>query len=196
MHVCLSNLQVGYSIPLCGIEKYETRATRVKVAGKNGLGKTTLLLGLGGLRSTVRGRIEIDGSPTSETTRANISGVMSDAVAIPNATVSQVTQYIGAIAEASFDLSKHIEKLRLSPFANESCTRVSAGTQQKIRFLAAIARQPPWLLLDEPFEHLDTESHSYVFDQIRSYPGTVWFTDHSGVMDGDDTLSLHRHASA
>ena len=102
MHVCLINLKVGYSIPLCGIDRYETDAKRVKVTGKNGLGKTTLLLGLGGLRSTVRGQIEIDGSRTSETTRANISGVMSDAVAIPNTTVSQVVHYISAIAAASF----------------------------------------------------------------------------------------------
>ena len=196
MHVCLINLKVGYSIPLCGIDRYETDAKRVKVTGKNGLGKTTLLLGLGGLRSTVRGQIEIDGSRTSETTRANISGVMSDAVAIPNTTVSRVVHYISAIAAASFDVSQHIENLRLAPFASESCSRVSSGTQQKIRFLAAIARQPPWLLLDEPFEHLDTDSHAYVLDQIRSYPGTVWFADHSGTMNSDDTLSLHRHASA
>jgi len=56
------------------------------------------------------------------------------------------------------ELESFIDQVGLSEKLNKKCGNLSMGQQQRVAIIRSICQPFSWLLLDEPFSHLDTEN--------------------------------------
>ncbi len=129
----------------------------------SGRGKTTLINIIGGTRSDYRGDAFFD--------ETNLRAIKPDDFAQIRATqVSIMHQDLRLFAQLTarqnIDLNPennrdtaHIEKmaarLGILPLLDKPCGRLSLGQQQRVALIRALVRPFEWVLLDEPFSHLD-----------------------------------------
>jgi ABC-type multidrug transport system ATPase subunit len=129
------------------------------VAGPNGGGKTTLLRALAGELLPSQGEVQVNGNIVhkSVTARRQIALVPSIPELPGFLTVAEAYQFAASLRQApSWDGSPFCEQLSLDqglPLAN-----ASAGQRRKAELVCALAGDPPVLLLDETFAHLDNQS--------------------------------------
>jgi ABC-type nitrate/sulfonate/bicarbonate transport system ATPase subunit len=69
--------------------------------------------------------------------------------------------------QMKIDLTKHVsldlasqwlDELGLNGFLDRECRTLSYGQQQRVAIVRALCQPFEWLLLDEPFSHLDQEN--------------------------------------
>ncbi len=137
------------------------------ITGKNGDGKTTLLLVLLGLVSPNGGRILID---QEDLTTLDIHhyrkqlAVVSQHPLFLNATAQENKGYgldDGAAAHDLIGEEFHIEE-------NRHVDSLSGGEKQKLMIERALMRNPKVLLLDEPTNHLDAQSFERLLDFVKT----------------------------
>jgi branched-chain amino acid transport system ATP-binding protein len=128
------------------------------VLGRNGVGKSTLLLTIMGYTTIARGRIiwrgeEITGSPPHRRARAGLGWVAQEREIFPSLTV---TENLTVAARAGrWDL-KAVYGLfpRLAERRANMGNQLSGGEQQMLAIARALMTNPALLLLDEPLEGL------------------------------------------
>lgn len=128
--------------------------------GENGVGKTTLLTLLSGLKKPKTGKIEIDGQAPFGRTPSFLSDIyyLSDEVAEANMTASEYVKTYGKFWE-NFDSEKFItimEVLESDP--NQKMNQMSFGQLKKTHIAFALACNTKYLFLDEPTNGLDIPS--------------------------------------
>jgi len=193
MNITLNDLWIIRPQPICHIEHFSSDANRVRIRGTNGSGKTSLLLTLCGITELSKGEILIDDQQASLASRSRHLNLMSSSIDLPNATVGVVLKFLMSIADDDKALFKLADDLGVVSYRDISCTQLSAGNQQKIRFLTAIARSPKMLCLDEPLEHLDSSGRAIIEQFIADYPHQIWFVDHTDTIKHDEQLELVAH---
>ena len=128
------------------------------VLGRNGVGKTTLLMTVMGLTSLRGGSIklageEITGFTTHRRARAGIGYVPQEREIFPSLTVDENLR-VATVAgewnrERAYDLFPRLAE-RKRNYGNQ----LSGGEQQMLAVARALVSNPKVLLLDEPFEGL------------------------------------------
>ena len=162
----------------------------VALAGPNGGGKTSLLLGLAGLWPTSAGRLELDGAPFGPDTRARLGRGVAVILQDPSsqllestvgeelaATARNLGQPEPAIAQA---VARWAVALGLADDLECDPATLSAGRQQMVLLGAALVPAPRLLLADEPTAHLDAQARARVRELIaqavRGGLAVVWAT--------------------
>lgn len=143
----------------------------VGLLGPNGAGKTTSFYMIVGIVPTDAGRIEIDGTtitamPMHKRARLGLSYLPQDASVFRRLSVEQ---NIRAVLELQLDangrpltgpaiqeqLESLIDELQIGHIRNNTAVSLSGGERRRVEIARALATNPRFILLDEPFAGVD-----------------------------------------
>ncbi len=144
------------------------KGKKVVVEASSGSGKSTLIHLLFGIRKDYTGEIRVDGqllSNFSNTTwslyrKNKVAIVFQDLQLFPQLTVLENLQLKNDLTNhfTREELITLIAQVGLFEKLNVKCGNLSMGQQQRVAIIRAICQPFSWLLLDEPFSHLDTKN--------------------------------------
>ncbi len=169
------------------------------VLGKNGAGKTTLLQVIAGLRSPLKGQIELCGDSLQSTPLAFLArrrGLMMqqqrdvfphtvfDAVAIAHVA--------GCVSSSSVSVSvtTALEQVGMAGSEGRSVLTLSGGERQRIALAAMLVQAPELMLLDEPVSHQDVAQQLQVMQLLRELS-----TNHAVIASCHDINLARRFAT-
>lgn len=172
----VSDLRAGYGTGevLHGVNLSVAAGETLAILGRNGVGKSTLIMTLMGLTRSRAGSVRFDGqdvhgkSPTA-ISRAGIALVPQGRRVFAPLTVEENLQIVAArhkggywTTEAIYDLLPSLQRRR-----RNRGDQLSGGEQQMLAIARALLCQPRLLLLDEPSDGLAPIIVSQLIDLLR-----------------------------
>jgi cobalt/nickel transport system ATP-binding protein len=152
-------------IHICGLDFVVNRGERVAILGGNGSGKTTLLYHVLGLLEPDEGKVSVFGvnpSARYNTIRERI-GVLLQSVdeQILSPTVwddisFSPRNYGYERAQIEQMVEQVMAELGIAHLRDRICHYLSGGEKRKVALAGALVMRPELLILDEPFEGLDS----------------------------------------
>ena len=139
--------------------------------GENGVGKTTLLTLLCGLKKVKEGSIETDGENPFDRRPSFLSDqyYLSDEVAPMNMKAVDYARNYGKFWEG-FDMEEFIEIMKeLDTDPEQKMTRMSFGQLKKTYISFALACRTKYLFMDEPTNGLDIPSKAQFRKAVTKY---------------------------
>lgn len=134
----------------------------------SGKGKSTFTLSAVGLRRDYTGQITYDGRDIKSLTpddwsviRTNkISVVFQDLQLFPDLTVAENLRLKNDLHPTFSDeeLINLLSDLGIADKWNQRCGLLSMGQQQRVAIIRSLSQPFEWLIMDEPFSHLDEEN--------------------------------------
>ncbi|MGW4566205.1 ABC transporter ATP-binding protein [Streptomyces sp. NPDC004561] len=166
---------------LRGVSLEVPRGELVALKGRSGSGKTTLLNIVGGLDTSDRGRVEVDGRPLGELGENELLRLRRDRIGF-------VFQSFGLIPilSAAENVGVPLRLRRADPREREERVELllslvglaghaaqrpgelSGGQQQRVAIARALANRPALLIADEPTGQLDAETGHAVMELLRA----------------------------
>lgn len=142
-----------------------SKGEKIQIVAPSGSGKTSLIHFLYGMRKDYEGVISFEGKSINQFTaedfsayrRQFISIVFQDLRLFPEHTVLQnleVKRQLQPFDEAN-KIAAMAGRLGIAGKLNKLCKTCSYGEQQRIAIIRALQQPFEFLLLDEPFSHLD-----------------------------------------
>ncbi len=181
----------------------------VGLLGPNGAGKTTSFYMIVGLVRADGGSISIDGQPVEHMpihrrSRLGLSYLPQEASIFRKLTVEE---NVRAVLELQFDeagksltkpviearLTALLEDLRVEHLRQSSAMALSGGERRRVEIARALATQPRFILLDEPFAGIDPIAVieiQRIIGFLKSRGIGVLITDHNV----RETLGICDHA--
>ncbi|MBO9713292.1 ATP-binding cassette domain-containing protein [Sphingomonas sp.] len=138
---------------------------RIAIVGPSGIGKTTLVETLIGLRGRVpdRQRERFAWAPQDA---ALLAGTVRENLLLAAPDAGDVTLW-ATLHDAALD-----ERIRalggLDAWVGENGTRLSGGERRRLSLARAYSASAPWLLLDEPSEGLDAATEALVAERLQA----------------------------
>jgi len=143
----------------------------VGLLGPNGAGKTTSFYMIVGLIQADAGRIEIDGGsitamPIHRRARNGLSYLPQDASVFRRLTVEQNIRAVlelqvdsagkkASKAEVNRRLQELLDELQIGHLRSNGALSLSGGERRRVEIARALATNPRFVLLDEPFAGVD-----------------------------------------
>lgn len=153
--------------------------------GPNGCGKTTLLKLIAGVSPLDSGQILLGDSPHYTATTFFHTQTLFDAF-----TVEQHLTWVKRHASLSQpDIHTHIENFNLTPLLHRRPSTLSLGQRQWLCLALTCLMPADLILLDEPFQHLDTPKITHfchLLHQMANRGARILLTAHAPI----DTLHL------
>lgn len=189
------NLQKGYKKRqiLKGVDLHVNNAEVVGLLGPNGAGKTTCFYMIVGLVGADAGQVllndkDITAAPMHERAREGIGYLAQEASIFRKLSVAQ---NIMAVLEMRKDLNKIqrqdkvdslLEEFQLTHLRDSQGISLSGGERRRAEIARALASEPAFILLDEPFAGVDPISVLEIQKIIRHLVARnigVLITDHN-----------------
>jgi len=158
---------------------------RWALLGRNGIGKTTLLQTLAGLRSPESGALQLNGQPITQLSRQQIArqlGILFQHQDDPFPSSVLETCLIGRhphIGRWGWESANDEEIARrtlaqvgLQTLAERQVTSLSGGERQRLAVATLLCQQTDLLLMDEPTNHLDIHQQIVVLDLLKAWAET------------------------
>lgn len=154
--------------------------------GPNGAGKTTSLRMILEIIRPTRGTITLLGSPSALAVRSRIGYLPEEKGLYKKMKAWAIIAYFATLKGMGHRAAKArafelLERYGLKDFAEARTEALSKGMGQKVQVLAAIAHDPEFVILDEPFSGLDPVNQTVMEDiitDLRKRGRTVIFSTH------------------
>lgn len=141
----------------------------IKIKAPSGTGKTTLVHIIYKLRNDFEGAVLWDNTNLSSTKpnelaamrQQNISIIFQDLRLFPNITARENIELKRVLFHPIYESSKideMAEQLGIASILNQTASTCSYGEQQRIAIIRALMQPFKWLIMDEPFSHLDNNN--------------------------------------
>ncbi|MDH3451432.1 MAG: ABC transporter ATP-binding protein [Gammaproteobacteria bacterium] len=150
------------------------------VLGSNGIGKTTLLHTLAGLRPAAGGEVLLQGESLAATqprARARRIGVLFQDNEDPFPATVMETALIGRhphLAPLAWEsredtalATRALEDVQLAGLSQRSVTTLSGGERRRLAVATLLTQDPQVWLLDEPLSHLDLHHQITMLELLR-----------------------------
>lgn len=163
---------------------------KILIYAKSGKGKTTLTYFLAGIRKDFEGNLffddrniqQISSEDWATIRQKQLSFVFQDLQLFTRLTTkenllikNQLTNYY-----TEKEIYQLCEQLKIAEKWNVPCTQLSLGQQQRVAILRALCQPFEWLVLDEPFSHLDPENtekaYSLILEKAKANNASIILT--------------------
>jgi putative ABC transport system ATP-binding protein len=155
------------------------KGEQVLVTAPSGKGKSTFISLLYGLRSDFTGQYKIDGSDTRYFSAARWSDVRAKEMSIVFQDLRLFMDYSawdnlelkGKLEGSGFDrntIFTMAEVLGVENLLGKKCGQLSFGERQRIAIIRSLLQKADFLIMDEPFSHLDDENAAKAFQLIQN----------------------------
>ncbi|MFN3858873.1 MAG: LPS export ABC transporter ATP-binding protein [Caulobacter sp.] len=177
------------------VKNVSLRLARGEVAGllgPNGAGKTTCFYMVTGLIPVDSGSISLDGAditalPMYQRARLGVGYLPQEASIFRGLTVEQnvmavVEMRVRDRAEAQKVTSDLLEELRIAHLRAAPAISLSGGERRRVEIARALASEPAFMLLDEPFAGIDPLAIADIREVIGYLKGRgigILITDHN-----------------
>jgi len=141
---------------------------RIAIVGPSGSGKTVTLRLLAGLDRPDGGIVQFDGDPVEglPPEARHLGYAPQEHGLFPHLTVWQhLTFGVGTDPSVA---RYWLDRLGLEGLEHRLPARLSTGQRQRVALGRALAANPRWVLLDEPFSSLDTPTRQTVLRDVRA----------------------------
>ena len=141
------------------------------ILGANGVGKTTLLNAIIGLRKPVSGRIAIGGRIgfVPQLFHAAFAYSVADMVLMGRA------RHIGLFGSPSAEdyriARKYLAMMKVAELEHRAFNELSGGQRQLVMIAQALSSECEIMILDEPCSSLDYRNQSIVIEMLRTLNG-------------------------
>ena len=144
--------------------------------GDNGAGKSTLVKQMANLLRPTNGAVKLYGLPVHEDpllVPRYVGYMPQTARTLNSLTVSEALYFTSHLRgcsrkEAKSERERLIQLWDLHELRSELCSRLSGGQQRLLQLAAAMAGQPPILILDEPTNELAPQRRRHVWETLRA----------------------------
>ena len=144
------------------------------IEGESGIGKTTLLNFIAGLKKPHSGEIILNNKILSNDIEfvlpedRNIGYVFQDFALFPHINVKKNILFASKNKNSDFYL-KITEILKLKSHLHKMPHELSGGLMQRVAICRALVMEPSLLILDEPFSNLDHDNSVNVRNILNEY---------------------------
>lgn len=148
------------------------------ILGKSGVGKTTLMKAIAGLLPHASGKILYNDTPVKDAHQQLIPG--HDFIKLINQDFG-LDKYHTIKENIRLKLLAYTEEYRqervtkllrltgLTKYADKKAIDLSGGQKQRLAFARALADEPEFILMDEPFNQLDFPTKERMVRHLKSY---------------------------
>lgn len=154
-----------------------SKGERVLLNASSGKGKTTFTHFTYGLRTDFKGTISFDNQSIkdfsiekwTEIRQRKLAVVFQDLQLFSQLSVEDNLQ-LKASLTGNFDIEKakyYLDFVDLADKWNQKCAILSMGQLQRVAIIRALLQPFEWIILDEPFSHLDIENASKCMQLIN-----------------------------
>ena len=174
--VCIDNISIksdAFTLSDVSFEIAEGKC--LALMGKSGVGKTTIMEAICGLREVFSGRVMIGGKDiTHAEPRERMVGLVpQDNVLFPSMTVREHLAYGPLLrrwksADVTVRVEEVAEQLGISHLLERRPKGLSGGEAKRVAIGRAISAKPTLLCLDESFTGLDSETLEEVMNVVKS----------------------------
>ncbi|MBL0132759.1 MAG: ATP-binding cassette domain-containing protein [Chitinophagaceae bacterium] len=163
----------------------------IKIVAPSGSGKTSLMHFLYGMRNDFNGSIQYDGKNFSAFTREELASIRTNHLSIvlqdlrlfPEQTVLEninIKRLLNPFHKEE-KIAEMVERLGIGSKLNSLCRTCSYGEQQRVAIIRSLMQPFDFLLLDEPFSHLDTansqKAMELMLEEAKARGAAIIFAD-------------------
>jgi ABC-type lipoprotein export system ATPase subunit len=163
----------------------------IKIVAPSGSGKTSLMHFLYGMRNDFNGSIQYDGKEFKNFTREELATIRANRLSIvlqdlrlfPDQTVFEninIKRLLNPFHKEE-RIAEMAERLGIGTKLNSLCRTCSYGEQQRVAIIRSLMQPFDFLLLDEPFSHLDNansqKAMELMLEEAKARGAAIIFAD-------------------
>jgi ABC-type lipoprotein export system ATPase subunit len=150
------------------------------ISAASGKGKSTLIHAIYGLRDDYQGTLFYDNKNLKDLTIEDWATIRQKKMAV---VFQDLRLFLHLTARENIEIKRQLtsekttpsvsdlenwaKRLGISEYLDKTCATLSYGQRQRVAIIRALAQPYDYLLLDEPFSHLDKENIDIATDIIK-----------------------------